>query len=156
VALVTNCSEETGKCKWIGSEASWLRRDLNRHPARCTVAYMKDPLFSGGFGATPRVRPLWNVLQAHHVDLVLTGHAHNYQRFVPLTPRGARSAKGITEMIAGTGGDSLFTLAATRHQAARINHHFGVMRLALGRGRWTSQFVTEGGTVLDRARGTCH
>jgi len=156
VALVTNCSEETGRCRWISRELTWLRRDLNRHPARCTLAYMKNPLFSGGFGATPEVRPLWKVLQAHHVDLVLAGHAHNYQRFVPLTLHGVRSRHGITELIAGTGGASLFKLAATRHQAARINGHFGVLRLALGRGHWTSRFVTERGVVHDRARGTCH
>ncbi|HEY2296318.1 MAG TPA: metallophosphoesterase [Jatrophihabitans sp.] len=156
VALVTNCDEPEGNCRWIPSQTAWLRRDLNRHRFRCTVAYMKNPLFSGGFGATPQVRPLWRVLQAHGVDLVLTGHAHNYQRFVRLTPSGRRSAHGITEIIAGTGGDRLFTLARTRHQAARINHRFGVMRLALGRGHWTSEFVTERGHVMDRARGTCH
>ena len=156
VALVTNCSEDTGRCSWIPNEVRWLRRDLNSHPARCTVAYMKAPLFSGGFGATPQVRPLWKVLQTHHVDLVLAGHAHNYQRFVPLTPGGLRFSRGITEMIAGTGGDSLFSLSGARHQAARINQHFGVIRLVLGGGRWSSQFVTEKGQALDRSGGTCH
>jgi len=156
VALVTNCAEPSEQCRHTDTETAWLRRDLNQHPSRCTVAYMKNPLFSGGFGATRDLRGIWRVLQGHHVDLVLAAHAHNYQRFVPLTPFGRRSARGITELIAGTGGDRLFTLADARHQAARINHHFGVIRLALGRGRWTSQFVTARGRSLDRAGGTCH
>jgi hypothetical protein len=156
VALVTNCSEHTEHCAGFARELRWLRRDLNSHASKCTLAFMKNPLFSGGFGATPEVRPLWQVLQAHGVDLVLTGHAHNYQRFVPLTPGGVRSSKGITELIAGTGGDSLFTLARARHQAARINHRFGVVRLMLSPGHWTSRFVTERGAVFDRAGGTCH
>jgi hypothetical protein len=156
VALKTRCSENSGRCVGIAAEAAWLERDLRAHHASCTLAYMHNPLFSGGFGATPAVRPLWRVMQAHGVDLVLTGHAHNYQRFVARTSLGVPSARGITEIIAGTGGAGVHTLAATPHQAARINHRFGVVRLGLGRGHWTSQFVTPAGVVLDRAAGTCH
>ena len=156
VALKTRCSETSGRCIGIAGEAAWLERDLRTHHAGCTLAYMHNPLFSGGFGATPAVRPLWRVMQAHGVDLVLTGHAHNYQRFVSRTWRGIPSGRGITEIIAGTGGAGVHTLAATPHQAARVNHLFGVVRLGLGRGYWTSRFVTPAGYVFDRSGGTCH
>jgi hypothetical protein len=156
VALDTRCSESSGRCVGIAAEAAWLERDLTAHRAACTLAYMHNPLFSGGFGATAGIRPLWQVMHAHAVDLVLTGHAHNYQRFVPRTPNGIPSREGITEIIAGTGGAGVHTLAAAPHQAGRVNHLFGGVRLGLGPGRWTSQFDTPRGAVLDRAGGTCH
>jgi hypothetical protein len=156
VALNTDCSETTGRCVNIPREAAWLDRDLRLHHPTCTVAYMHNPLFSGGFGATPGVRPLWRVMQAHGVDLVLTGRAHNYQRFLALGAFGRRSPRGIVEIIAGTGGASIFALSPARFQAARVNHHFGVVRLALGRGHWISQFITPQGAVFDRSAGTCH
>jgi hypothetical protein len=117
---------------------------------------MHNPLFSGGYGATPEVKVFWNVLQKHHADLVITGHAHNYQRFVAQTPGGTASANGITEIIAGTGGDSLQTLTTTKNQAAHINHSFGVVRLALNSGGWTSKFISTTGSTLDPASGSCH
>jgi hypothetical protein len=156
VALNTRCSETTDSCADFTAQAAWLDQDLSAHPARCTMAYMHNPLFSGGYGATPEVKVLWNVLQKHHADLVITGHAHNYQRFVAQTPGGTASATGITEIIAGTGGDSLQTLSTTTNQAAHVNHTFGVLRLALNAGGWTSKFVTTSGTTLDPASGSCH
>lgn len=156
VALNTRCSETTDSCADFRAEAAWLDQDLTAHPARCTLAYMHNPLFSGGFGATSEVKVLWDVLQKHHADLVITGHAHNYQRFVAQTPAGAASANGITEIIAGTGGESLQALTTTENQAAHINHSFGVLRLALNAGGWTSEFVSTSGARLDPASGSCH
>jgi hypothetical protein len=99
---------------------------------------------------------LWDVLQKHGVDLVVAGHAHNYQRFVSQTPSGTATAHGITELIAGTGGASLQTLTTTANQAAHINHTFGVVKLTLNAGGWASRFVSTAGASLDSATGTCH
>jgi hypothetical protein len=156
LALNTPCSETSGVCDDMSAEAAWLDQDLTAHPNRCTLAYMHNPLFSGGFGATAGVNVLWTVLQKHGVDLVIAGHAHNYQRFSSQTPTGTASASGITEIVAGTGGDSLQTLTTTKNQAAHINHTFGVVQLTLGTGRWASKFVSTAGTTLDPSSGSCH
>jgi len=156
VALNIQCSESQNSCADMTAEAAWLDRDLAAHPNKCTLAYMHNPLFSGGFGATPEVKVLWDVMQRHGVDLVLTGHAHNYQRFVAQTPNGIASSNGIVEIVAGTGGANLQTLASTQNQAARINHNFGVVQLSLASGAWTSKFVTTSGTVMDPSSGRCH
>jgi hypothetical protein len=156
VALNTRCSETTGSCADFTAQAAWLDQDLTAHPAKCTLAYMHNPLFSGGFGATSQVKVLWNVLHKHGADLVITGHAHNYQRFVPQTPGGTATAAGITELIAGTGGASLQTLTTTKNQVAHINHTFGVVRLVLDAGGWTSSFIPISGAALDPASGKCH
>jgi hypothetical protein len=156
VALDTQCSESTGTCADMTAEAAWLDDDLSAHANACTLAYMHNPLFSGGFGATPGVKPLWTVLQRHAVDLVITGHAHNYQRFAPQTPSGSATSAGITEIIAGTGGKSLQTLTTAPNQVFHLNHTFGVLQLTLGSGGWTSRFVSTSGSTLDPATGRCH
>ena len=156
VALNSRCTESTGVCTGLAAEATWLDHDLAAHPTVCTLAYMHNPLFSGGFGATAGVKSLWTVLQAHHADLVLAGHAHNYQRFLPQNPNGTASASGITEIIAGTGGDSLQILPTAPHQAARINHAFGVLKLTLNSVGWTTSFISTTGQVHDTTSGRCH
>jgi hypothetical protein len=152
VALNSEC---WGRCR-PRRQAAWLAHDLRVHQRRCTLAYLHKPLFSGGFGATPAVRGLWRILNAHHADLVLAGHAHNYQRFVPLSSTGRATSSGITEIVAGTGGDDHQRLRATRHETARVNRHFGVVRLSLGAGQWSSRFVAVNGSVFDRSTGRCH
>jgi hypothetical protein len=97
------------------------------------------------------------VMQAHAVDLVLAGHAHNYQRFAAQTPAGVRSATGITEIIAGAGGKDLQSSSGKGpNQAAYVNKQFGVLQLGLTASGWTSSLRTIGGAVLDPASGSCH
>jgi hypothetical protein len=51
---------------------------------------------------------MWRILYANDVDLVLNGHDHDYERFRPMTPDGlGRYDAGITEIVAGTGGEEL-------------------------------------------------
>src|SRR5215210_3051265 len=82
------------------------RRDLDRHRARCTLAYFHHPLYASGRGYdSPKVKPFWHILYDHHAEVILSGHAHRYERFAPITPSGARSsARGIRHFIVGTSG----------------------------------------------------
>ncbi len=157
VALNTSsCSESTGTCASLAAQAAWLEQDLAAHPNNCTLAIMHHPLFSGTFGATSGVRPLWAVMRRHGVDLVVAGHAHNYQRFVPQDESGNATPTGITEIIAGTGGASLQTLTTAPNQAAHVNHAFGVLALSLTAGAATTSLKTTDGRVLDTTVTTCH
>ncbi len=120
------------------------------------MAIMHNPLYAGTFGATSAVRPLWAVMQRYGVDLVVTGHAHNYQRFYPQDENGNATPTGITEIIAGTGGASLQTLSTAPNQAAHVNHAFGVLALSLAPGAATTSLRTTDGRVLDTTITTCH
>lgn len=149
-----------------GSEAEakaqedWLRADIVAHPARCTMAYFHRPLFSSGtYGASPEVRALWDILSAGGADLILNGHEHHYERFLPQTPAGvADSATGIEEIIAGTGGGELrklrYTLAA--NTAYQIHGHFGVLKLTLGAGDYRHAFIDASDRVWDPGGRKCH
>ena len=78
---------------------------------------------------------LWDDLYAAGADVILNGHAHEYERFAPLTPDGQiDQARGIREFVVGTGGDDHHTAAAPVHGSeVRNSDSFGVLRLTLRR-----------------------
>src|SRR3954468_5532894 len=134
-------------------QENWLRADLASYPAKCTLAYFHRPLFSSGtYGATPEVRALWGILFAANADLVLNGHEHHYERFLPQTPQGvADSVRGIEEIIAGTGGAELRKLRSTlaANSIAQIHGRHGILKLELGNGQYHHVFIEETGRVWD-------
>jgi hypothetical protein len=142
------------------AQEDWLRKDLMDHHALCTLAYFHRPLFSSGIhGATPEVRSLWQLLYDAGADLVLNGHEHHYERFLPQTPRGVPdSVNGIEEIIAGTGGGELRKLRypLARNSVAQVHGHFGVLKLMLGAGEYRHAFIDTNGRVWDPGGHKCH
>ena len=86
------------------AQTTWLRRSLRASTARWKVAAFHHPAFTcGNYRATPAVRRRWVPLFARYgVDLVLSGHDHNYQRFGP--------RRAVTYVVHGGGGRRLYTL----------------------------------------------
>jgi len=158
VVLNSNCRFVS--CTRGSLQETWLRGDLAMHRTRCTLAYFHHPLFSSTAGiATLAVRPLWQALYDADADLVLNGHAHNYERFAPQTPSGAAdSARGIREFVVGTGGVSHHSAGLPLPNQETVNDTtYGVLRLTLlPRGyRW--RFVpVPGGVFFDSGAGACH
>ena len=149
----------------VGSpQEQWLRGELESLPEdACVLAYWHHPRFSSGYGGSwrdyPETAPLWDALHEHGAELVLVGHAHNYERFEPMDSTGAADAtNGITEFVVGTGGRSLFpnTGPARDDSEALFVDTFGVLELTLSPGAWSSRFVPETGAARDAAAGTCH
>jgi hypothetical protein len=142
------------------SQEDWLRKDLAEHRALCTLAYFHRPLFSSGtYGPTPEVRALWQTLYDGGADLILNGHEHHYERFLPQTPSGvADSAKGIEQIIAGTGGGELRKLRypLATNSVAQIHGHFGVLKLLLGANEYRHEFIDANGRVWDPGGRRCH
>src|SRR5215203_5978060 len=79
-------------------KGSWLKQTLNNYPAKCTMAYFHHPLFASTGATSPEVRPFWNILYNHNADVILSGHAHYYERFARQRPDGTRDrSRGIRE-----------------------------------------------------------
>lgn len=142
------------------AQEDWLRHDLTSHHQRCMVAYWHHPRWSSGWhGTDARLAAFWRILYEGGVDLVLNGHDHNYERFQPLSPDGAiDTARGITEVIVGTGGGDLrgFQQRLAPHSAFRVQGHYGVLKVTLGAVEWRSAFLDTGGAIYDRVTGRCH
>ncbi len=164
VVLNSNCDAPDVDCGPDSEQLQWLRADLAAHPADCTLAYWHHPLFTSGFHAgdenLAHVRPFWDVLYEHGADVILNGHDHNYERFYPQTPTGARtSAYGIRQFVVGTGGASLRPPGGPFHPNAEVFDWSsdGLLKLVLGAGTYSWEFLAEpGGSFRDAGANNCH
>ncbi len=140
----------------------WLRADLAATSKQCVLAYWHKPRFSSGtkHGSLSSAQPLWQALYDFHADIVLGGHEHNYERFAPQTPTGAADpTNGIREFVAGTGGESHYNDQGTPLPNSEVFNGttFGVLKLALGAGTYSWEFVPVAGqSFTDSGSGTCH
>jgi hypothetical protein len=138
---------------------TFLKNDLAAHHPACTLAYWHHARFSSGpNGNLSDYDAIWKVLYSHHVDVVLSGHDHLYERYALQTPAQARDPKhGIREFVVGTGGRSLdpFTGPFTNGQF-RQDTQFGVLKLTLHGQRYDWKFVSTTNGVLDSGETDCH
>lgn len=133
VVLNSNCSR-VGGCHVGSPQEQWLRADLAANPTRCTLAYWHHPVFSSGERQRPEVLPLFQALYDNHAEIVISGHAHQYERFAPQTPtRAAAPLRGIRQFVVGTGGRSLQQDFGTvvPNSEVRNGTTYGVLRLTL-------------------------
>ncbi|PZR10427.1 MAG: alkaline phosphatase [Archangium gephyra] len=150
VALNTSDLCQNVSCEAEGEQVKWLEADLAANQKKCVLAYWHYPRFSSGkHGNFDRAAPFWTVLARHRAELVLTGHEHFYERLSPID--------GITQITVGTGGAHLAEYADIHpNSVKRQNDTLGVLKLVLGDGRWSAEFVAEDGkTFRDEAWGTC-
>lgn len=170
VVLNSNCGhdpdvgapveEDFGGCRRDSPQAAWLRTDLAEHPGKCTLAMWHHPLFSSGPHASDAMSEMYAILVDAGVDLVLNGHAHLYERFAPMLADGTRDdARGITEIVVGTGGHDLLPLPPARRSgsmAMQANVH-GVLDLVLQADRAHFSFVpVRAGAFADEGDVPCH
>lgn len=159
VVLDADCGTVDGGCGPDSPQVRWLRDDLASHPSACTLALWHQPRFSSGeHGDDAETGAFWDALYAAGADLVLNGHDHDYERFVPQDPSGqADDARGITEIVVGTGGGRLRPFRQPPvTSAARSSDAYGVLQLALRADGWSYRFVDTAGAVRDEGTGSCH
>ncbi len=138
----------------------WLKADLAAHPAAQypgTIVFFHHPLYdwetpNSPQWASPQLIPLWDLLYKSGVDMVLNGHAHNYQRWAPQDAYGNYKADGVREFVVGTGGYYMNNLGHNPKPSNFVwgqDQDFGALKLTLYRGSYDFQFVSIEGKVLD-------
>lgn len=166
IALNSNCSKlpagtALNGCAEGSPQNDWLEDDLVAHTNTCTLAYWHHPRFSSGeHGSSTTVAPFWTDLYAAGADVVLSGHSHNYERFMPVDPSGnPDAATGIREFVVGTGGKNHSGTTVTPPPISEVRDAktFGVLKLTLHPTGYDWTFVPEvGATFTDAGAGTCH
>ena len=156
VMLNGNC--DILSCTATSTQTQWLTDDLTANTRPCTIATWHQPRWSSGneHGSDTHFGPWWDVLQQYNAEVVLNGHEHSYERFAPQLPSGVASETGIREIVAGTGGRSLYTFAAAQPNSIVRLSTMGLFTMTLGNGTYSWQFSGEDGTVFDSGTGTCH
>jgi len=139
------------------AQYQWLLEDLNANTATCTLAYWHHPVYNiGPQGDSPRMNDIWALLAQHGVDVALTAHDHDYQRWVPLDGQGAPLAGGITQFVVGTGGHGTQDFARSDSRvAAAYSSDLGALRLDLGPDGAGYQFVAARDQILDSGSVQC-
>ncbi len=155
VVLNSNCS--TVSCSVGSSQEMWLRADLAASTRPCTIAIWHHPRFSSGIRVRlePSVLPFWDDLAVDGAELVLNGHEHQYERFAPQTPMGVSDSTGLREIVAGSGGRSLYVFGAPLPTSEFRTATFGALRLDLDELGYSWSFVDDNATVLDTGHGVC-
>jgi hypothetical protein len=157
VALDSQCAV-VGGCNPGNPQYTWLQNDLKNNPASCTLVYWHIPLFSSSQDHQPDMQAIYSLLTSKHVDVVLNGHAHFYERFAPQDASGTASSTAPAEFIVGSGGRSFFAIRATpaANSQARIANTFGVLQMTLANGSYSWKFVpAAGGTATDSGTASC-
>ncbi len=157
IALNSNCLS-VGGCDEASAQVAWLKRDLQAHPSRCTLAYWHHPRFSSGtHGSNSSYEVFWEVLADAHVDIVLSAHDHLYERFSPQSAEGAPDPEGIREFVVGTGGKSFYEVKKRQPNSEAVGvQTFGVLLLELAPTSysWSFKAVTRG-TFTDQGTDQC-
>jgi hypothetical protein len=137
----------------------WLAADLAANPSRCTLAYWHHPWFTSSSDQGPdELLRFIEILHDADADVILTGHAHGYERFTPQTPDGRVDEEtGIRHFVVGTGGAPFHPFKRTEeHSEVRV-HAYGLLRFELHEDRYTWEFVpVEGESFTDEGEGQCH
>jgi hypothetical protein len=129
------------------AQKRWLTDQLaSPVPEIFTVAAFHQPVFSCGLhGRTPGVIENWySLLNSGEVALVLTGHDHDYERYL--------SAEGTTYIVTGGGGRDLYPLIpgcnAPERRAGAVKHHFTGIEVYSD--RMTVTAVAVDGSIIDK------
>jgi len=126
-------------------QAKWLEKDLAGSTSDWNVLYLHHPIFPGAPGhKNPNAGYLAPLIAKYGVDLILSGHEHNYQRSTPLNSAGA------LEIISGGGGQSLhpFRTKQPAHNAYR-DVDFGHVEVEVTGDRLVGRYVVRDGSVRD-------
>lgn len=129
----------------FGPESStqweWLDDSLASSANQWKIVALHHPLYSSGrHGSTLHARErLEPILARHHVDLVLAGHDHNYERSHP--------QQGITHVVSG-GGCKTTAVGHSRFTAAAVST-LQFLLVGIDGDRLTGTCVAVDGTTVD-------
>lgn len=137
----------------------WAKATLATNPTACALAIWHHPVYSSGlYGVTRRMNAVWRMMMDFGVDVVVSGDAHHYERFAPMDANGRRDPeRGIRQFVVGTGGGYLTPLRDQPFPATeyRQNQFWGVLKLVLGGGGYSWEFINVRGEVMDSGSAPC-
>jgi hypothetical protein len=156
--LNSNCGEGPG-CEPGGAMYEWVRAQLTENPTACLAAAWHHAPFSSqaDYYRDASMDSILSLLRTHGLDVLLNGHAHNYERFIPLDASGQPDAAGYRAFVVGTGGAMMkpFGTPLTISEARNDTDH-GLLELRLDALGYSWSFLpVAGATFTDSGSGSC-
>jgi len=160
VVLNAECGVGGQDCSSGSAQEKWLKADLAANRQKCIMALWHQPLFTSG-KEPPFLtgKSFWTDLYAAKADIILNGHNHLYERFLPMDPKGAITADGLREFVVGTGGADLQPAIQPPlvSEVVRDVSTFGYLKLTLLEDSYEWQFVAQPGQAFtDSGEANCH
>jgi hypothetical protein len=119
----------------IGSaQYAFAQADLDAHQTdKWRIVVIHHPPYSStsaNSSSTLARSDLVPLFQTRHVNLVLSGNSHNYERTLPMT-NGAAATGGVTYIVSGAGGNGFnaFTIAAPAYSAFREASYYEYVKV---------------------------
>lgn len=153
--------EDKGQLKFVNADLAKAKSNPNTD---WIIVYFHRPFYSGSGADNTGMRDMYHPLfQKYNVDLVLTGHAHNYQRSYPLNYNDARPARplivdnekspyfnesGTVFTIVGTGGESIQGVDKKPYLAS-IYEGFGCLNVQIHGKSLSAEFYSDEGNTID-------
>jgi hypothetical protein len=134
-------------------QVAWLTEDLQASQDRPwrVVFFHRSPYSSGGeHGSELPVRQAFGpIFEQYNVQLVITGHEHDYERLVPWRESTNVARQAVTYIVTGGGGAGLYPAGRAEWTAfSRSAHHY--MRATMTASDLTIEAVGTSGSVFDR------
>jgi acid phosphatase type 7 len=157
ISLDSNCAiglASPSRCT-LAAQKSWVAQDLAATGRPWKVVFFHHPPWSSGEHGSQLTmrREFAPLFEQYGVDLVLTGHDHNYERSKAMKGDGvaAPGVKGIPYVVVGSGGATLraFPGAQPAWTAYRNNTDAGYLSVVVEGGTLSAQFINPSGTVRD-------
>lgn len=109
----------------IGEDSSqwaYLKEELSRTKAKFKIAILHHSPYTSGSSYTPG-KTIWRLPWSEYgIDLVLSGHSHNYEHLL---------VDEVPHIVCGTGGAALTGFAATvlTQSVTRTNSYYGALKI---------------------------
>ncbi|WP_223634931.1 metallophosphoesterase [Corallococcus sp. EGB] len=157
VSLDSNCAvglASASKCTPAAQKA-FVEKDLAATTQPWKIVFFHHPPWSSGeHGSQLTMRRQFGPLfEKYGVDLVLTGHDHDYERSKPMLgdAEAGKNEKGIPYLVVGGGGATLRTFANARPSWSVIRDDVahGFLDVNVVEGTLTAKLVKTDGGILD-------
>ena len=159
MSLNSNCGEPDVGCGTSSAQYQWLAADLAAASSPCLLAYWHHAPFVSvaGSGGQPALLPMMLLLQSEGLDVLLSGHVHNYERFARLDANGTPNPAGFRPFVVGTGGASHHPqTGVAAGSEVRNDDTFGALRLDLSSSGYSWRFLpVAGSTFTDAGSDSC-
>jgi hypothetical protein len=123
----------------------WLQQELESNTSQWKVVYMHYPMYGHHPDDFPEIRAsLQPLLAKYGVQLVVTGHEHNYSR--------SQAIDGVTHLLTGGGGQEVYPFSSPQPswiaRRAAVFHH---VEISVGQTELVIRAFDEFGNRIDTA-----